>query len=390
MGRKPRRRTWGSVTERTRGKRYLLRWVENTPDGRKRVSKTFYGTYSQACAELARIQTAHAKDRPCPTVGYAYATWYLPWIERRCASGGLSERSAERYLRAWRLTIESKWGKTPLDAIKPLDVQQWLLTLTGSNARVAVIVMRKMLDFAVQYEVVDANRLKLDYEMPTAKTRKKGEGVYSLDDAREALRRLRDTPVEAPFLLACFGGLRVGESLGARASEVYRVEAHGASGAAVPVVRQMLRSSGRMSADGELKNRQSVRTAIIPGDEGERLLEIASERTAQGVEWLADRGDGLPLTQGSFGYFFREALGDDAIPLSNLRTSWRTFAQYEWGCDFDTLEMLMGHVLPGVTGSHYLKPSDAQLIDAFLVAYSAHLGTFGSKKGVYPGQDTPR
>ena len=44
------------------------------------------------------------------------------------------------------------------------------------------------------------------------------------------------------------------------------------------------------------------------------------------------------------------------IPFANLRNSWRTFAQFEWGVGYDTLELLMGHKLPGVTGQHYLVP----------------------------------
>lgn len=385
MGRKPRRRSWGSVTERARGKRYLLRWVENTPAGRKRVSKTFHGTYSQACAELARIQTEHAEDRPCPTVGYAYRTWYLPWLERKRESGGVSKSTFSAYERAWRLVIAPRWEKTPLDSIRPLDVQQWLLEQNRGNAKVAVVVMRKILDFAMQYEVVESNRMRLDYEMPTKATRSKRNTTYGMAKARAILARLRDTPAEAPFLLACFGGARVGESLGVKACEVYRVEAHGAIGAAVPIVRQMEQTDG-MSADGALKNPQSVRVTVVPGEEGARVLEIAKRRSDEGSEWLADRGDGMPMTQGQLFYWYRHVLGDDAIPFSNLRASWRTFAQYEWGCDYDTLEALMGHAIPGVTGAHYLKPSDEQIIDSFLAVYASYLGTFGNRKDVSPAQ----
>lgn len=70
-----------------------------------------------------------------------------------------------------------------------------------------------------------------------------------------------------------------------------------------------------------------------------------------------------------------EKLG--GIPFANLRNSWRTFAQFEWGVGYDTLELLMGHKLPGVTGQHYLRPSTEQLAEDFAAAYvkkQAHLG----------------
>lgn len=83
MPRKARRRAWGSVTEMTRGKKYVLRWVENTPSGRKRRSRTVYGTYREACNELAKIQATRCDERVMPTVGQLYEARYLPWLERK-------------------------------------------------------------------------------------------------------------------------------------------------------------------------------------------------------------------------------------------------------------------------------------------------------------------
>lgn len=39
MTRKQRRRAWGSIIEAKRGKKYILRWQENTPCGRKGVER---------------------------------------------------------------------------------------------------------------------------------------------------------------------------------------------------------------------------------------------------------------------------------------------------------------------------------------------------------------
>lgn len=78
MPRKARRRAWGSVTEAARGKKYVLRWVENTPQGRRRRSRTVYGTYREACSELAKIQATRCDERAMPTVGQLYEARYLP------------------------------------------------------------------------------------------------------------------------------------------------------------------------------------------------------------------------------------------------------------------------------------------------------------------------
>ncbi|MEG1750909.1 MAG: hypothetical protein RR241_03975, partial [Raoultibacter sp.] len=63
-------------------------------------------------------------------------------------------------------------------------------------------------------------------------------------------------------------------------------------------------------------------------------------------------------------YAWKRDAGEDIIPFANLRNSWRTFAQYDWCIDYDTLEVLMGHKLTGTTGEHYLKPTVDNLVNA--------------------------
>ena len=61
-------------------------------------------------------------------------------------------------------------------------------------------------------------------------------------------------------------------------------------------------------------------------------------------------------------YLWRSEVGGDAIPFANLRTSWRTFAKYDWGLDSETLEILMGHKLDGISGEHYIRPKVENLV----------------------------
>lgn len=86
MTRKQRRRAWGSITEAKRGKKCILRWQENTPCGRKRQTKTVYGTYREACTELDRIHVERTDDNPVLTIAQAYGTW-LELTFGSCRSG---------------------------------------------------------------------------------------------------------------------------------------------------------------------------------------------------------------------------------------------------------------------------------------------------------------
>lgn len=369
MPRKRKRRSWGSVTSVTKTK-HVLRWMENTPEGRKRRSRTVDCTYKEACFELSRLEVEHAEDRPVPTIGEAYRMWYLPWIDRRVEDGHAKVNTRDAYAICWRNVVAPRWDDVPVDSIEPAKVQEWLLTLSVGNANHAIVVLRKVLDFAVRYELVDANKFRLPYEMPVRKASVRRTDTFDLERAETVLERLREALVEAPYILACFGGARTGESLGVRAGEVELVESHGIKLAVVPIVRRMDKTGDAPLQDGDLKNPQSVRTAVIPEPYGTRLFEIAEARKVAHVEWIADRGDGLPFDVTGLKHAWNSAAKADAIPFANLRNSWRTFAQYEWGIDFDTLEILMGHIVPGVTGKHYLRPTVGNLIDAVARAVS--------------------
>lgn len=364
---KRKRRSFGSIKRVSRDK-HVIRWTDGAGDGPSRRTETVYGSYAEASARLAEIQTAiraRKGGQSQMTVGQAYERWFVPWMERRVADGKSKANSAKAYGKAWKLSVGPRWGDVQLSEVRPEQVQEWLLGLTASNASAALVVARKVGDFAAQFEVWESNRFRMPYEMPTSKVQLRSKRVYTLDEALRAWDAVRGTPAELPFLLACFGSARAGESLGVRADEVRGMESRGLELALVPIVRRM-EDGPEPLPDGDLKNPQSVRTIVIPPPYSLRVLDLASD----GREWLSPSGDGGPLAVPQLRASWDAATGDMRIPFANLRNSWRTFAQYEWGIDYDTLEQLMGHKLPGVTGNHYLRPTPEQLADSFAAAYS--------------------
>lgn len=362
MPRRKQRRAWGHIDEIVRGKKYVLRWTQNTPQGRKRPCETFYGTYREACARLDEIHVTVGDDKPVPTVGQALDMWYMPWLERRLAEGKIKQSTYKLYQRCIRLHVRPKWERTPVDSTPPLEIQKWLLGISRREATVSLLAMRTLMDMAVRYEVVDANRFDIKYELKH-ETRRSDTGiVYSLDKAREVFSAVRGSAIEPAVILSLFGSARVGEALGVMRSEVGLAESHGIAFAMVPIVRRVNRR-GEPMPDGDLKTPDSARTLIIPEPYGTRLAEIAERGIMPASEWLAPAPNGNTLSQDRLAYDWKRIMGDGCVPFSNLRNSWRTFAQYEWGIDYDTCEILMGHKLKGVTGEHYLKPSTAQMLD---------------------------
>lgn len=371
MARRSRRRSWGSITSKGRGT-YILRWMQNTPEGRKRCTKTVHGTYREACLELDRLHVELAEDRPVPTVAKAWAMWSEPYLDRSVSSGRMADVTADAYRRSWRLHVEPRWGRVPVDSVKAYEVQAWLLEYTPAVADQNLKTLRLVFRRASQWcEVADPVNGR-QFEMPTGGSAR-DRAVYTGADIRLVADHLRGNSVEAPFLLAACGGCRSGESLAVKACEVERVESGGHVYAAVEIVRQMPDTNGEPMPDGRLKTERSRRAVVLPPPASERLLELAGEAWV----WLADQGDGLPMGRNALGHRWRKAMEDAPvarIPFSNLRNSWRTVMLEELHMPWEVTEQLMGHRLPGVSGQHYIRPTVEQQIKAAVDAFNAHLG----------------
>lgn len=361
MPRKTRRRPWGSITEITRGKKYVLRWVQNTDKGRKRKSRTFYGTYAEADKELTRIRFENINDTPTMTIGDVINKWYLPWLMKRLEDGKIKQSTYDAYLDVIRRSVSPKWRNVPIDSISPIDVQEWIYSLNKHECVIAMVILKAAMDFPTKYELVETNKFRINYDIPRKSKPKQKSKLYTLEEADEMFRRVRGTDIEAAIILELFGSARVGESLGVKCTEVKLVERNGIKAAVVPIIRRADSYGGVILPDGDLKTPHSLRTVIIPEPYGTRLYEIAQENIA--YKWLTRLVDGRPMGCWMLRWRWPQIAGDDWITPSKLRNSWRTFAQFEWGIDFDTCEVLMGHQLPGVSGKHYIKPSDEQLID---------------------------
>lgn len=379
MPRRQRRRAWGSVTEISRGRKYVIRWVENTPAGRKRKSKTVYGTYREACMELDRLHVEKARDSPVPTIEEAYLKWVVPEVEASVESGTLARGTMDVIFRAWRKYVGPKWGSCPVDSLKPIELQDWMLALSSSMARMSILTLRKIYSSISGFVElpIDPFAANVKYRMPTRKTTERKKGTYTLAQASEIVGKIKGRRIEPGFIMACFGSCRSGESLGVKIHELERHDFDGRVFVSVPILRQMEGNGREPTPDGQLKTPHSVRIVVIPPPYSLRLLEIAEEREAFGTEWLCDGDDGMPINRTMTNREWKstcEELGIDFLPWSNLRQSWRTIMGVELGMPWDMLEMMMGHALPGVSGRHYIKPSREQIVRSFAGAFPGDLG----------------
>lgn len=379
MPRKKQRRSWGSVTEVKRGKKYVLRWLETTPEGRKRKTETVYGTYREACNRLDAIHAdvmTRKDDRRVMTIGEVAEKWWLPEIEDRLASGSLKPATARSYTLSWSAHVKERWGNVPCDKVRQGDVQDWLDTLTKATAKISIVVAQRIMDIAVMREESNANKFRAKYRIPTAgATRTKD--VLTQDEAEAVLARLRGSTLEAPFIMQCFGGCRVAESLAVAVDDISFETKKGELFAVAAIHRQASVKNGPPREIGDMKNEQSNRVTVIPPPYSVRLMEIHAARIAEGSRWVADKGDGETWSTQSASWSWKNRwakLGatEKNVTMQNLRPSWRTMAEMSWKVNDRLLELMMGHKLPGVTGRHYMRQDDKSLVDAFADEYLAN------------------
>lgn len=369
------RSSWGTLETVVRGCKYRIRYMGTDEMGvYRRMCETVHGSRAEASARRAALEVEHSREHHVPTVGQAHDLHWVPWADRRLERGEMSANARQQFDSTWRCHVAPKWTDVSLDAVRPADVEEWLLTKTRAVAMQCKTVLSRVMDRARFNEVTDNDPFSARLDLPSKGTTRPS-GAHTPDELREIWLALWGMPMEPAFLLMAFGSCRVGESLGVRALEVtYGLAENSVPVAVVPISRKV-GENGSVDPDGDLKTRESVRSVVLCGPMAKRLRDVASGLAAQGVEWLCDDGTGEPMGTHHFRDVFRRAVegaGCRWMSPQTLRRSWETVAHWTLHLEAEDRERMMGHKLPGVTGAHYDKPCTIDFVRAASRAYATH------------------
>lgn len=357
-----RRRVWGSITEVVRGKKYILRWVQNTPEGRKRKTETFYGTYSQADKHLNEIRLGSQNSR-VPTVGELWEAYEHPGLLEGVERGCYSLRTLKNYESKWKAHVAPRWASCPCTEVRVADVQEWLLTKSKSCGKIARAVLKITLDHAVMLEYIQSNPAAKDfrYGEDTAKQR----AIYTPEQLQQTWEAVRGTVAEVPFMLSAFAGLRVGEACGVALDCVEYREGH----AAITVVSQAT-EQGEDAAP--LKTQGSVRRVPLLDPYATRLREL-TEALPEWAAYTNDDGTGRPVRRWAVSDAWEQAIKASDLPylpMQTLRPAYETHLHWQRGLEIEKVSRIMGHARPFTTLQHYDRPTGDDLINAVLNANS--------------------
>lgn len=362
----PRKRSsWGSVTPFRQRGCWRIRWTEDSPQGRVRRCEVFRGTRRQAEGRLAEIRAScdpsYGGGR---RVGEVWASDYWP-----AAKPALRERTAEKYERSWRVHVAPRWAGVACPQVSPEAVREWLSTMTPTVAEAARCVLSLVMGRAVEVgacrsnPVSEVSRSRITYAEGTTRD----ATVWTLAQLSEGLDAMRGSWAEGVYVLAAFGGCRVGEALSPRLDELAFSVRDGVSVCTVEISRAVDKA-GKVVG---VKTAGSRRTVVVAGRAAERLREAAEAGLGRGDVWLADDGFGNPSGQ----YALRkewlrrcERAGIEPIPFTNLRNSFATSQHWERGVELEKVSRLMGHARTSTTLRHYDRPGAEDLVAAMVAS----------------------
>ena len=362
------RDSWGSLHYDAKRRTARIRYWAEGADGYRRRSKTIRNcTRKEAEAARAQLMLEHGEDAPCPTVAQVWERWTRPDYVRRYEEGDLSKRSLMQFDSAWKVHVSPRWSDVPVDEVRPLDVQQWLLDgKTQTQARAATSLLKMILEWAMRYEFVPSNVMRTKYTMPSKSTiTKRDKGTWSLAQLEQVWRCVHGQFIEPAFIMAAFGGCRVGESLGPTIEDVRPLDGHSVPMVAVDIVRQAENRGGMTDV---LKTDRSNRTTIIVGRAAKRITNLAASADCV---WLTNDGVGHFVKQSQLAKAWERLVPDEIRhPFTNLRNSWQTNMRWEMGLAPWIIEPMMGHIGDGVTGKYYDRPQEQMFAEQLEKAYA--------------------
>ena len=379
MPRRRQRSHWGTVIEVTPGKKYGIRWTEDTPQGRRKRYETFYGTRRQAYDRkdaIHQMVVARGTDKSSVTVGRAWEDWYLPSAEKRVENGKLKGRTLDQYRYIWSKYVEPRWSRVPVTEVAPIEIEEWLHTLTRSCGQRSKALLSNILKECIKRQVIQSNPTKVEMVESTLGS-ERDKGIWTLEELDELAWRFRDEPMFYSLVLMAFGSCRPGESLGPKLSEVGRCEVDGMVFVSVEVVRQVLPTTGEMTVDDDMKNRFSARTAYVPEPWCWALFRRVATAGPDEV-YVTDRGDGTHMSQDRIKSAWNSAFergvsgGIERHPWKNVRPAWETWMNWRNHVPREKIEKMMGHKGTGVTAVYYDRPLGVQLMEEVAASFKAH------------------
>lgn len=322
------------------------------------------GTAKEADRRLAELRIKYEGATDHMTLDQFWTSYYAPEMDERLAAS-----TTPGYRRVYNVDIKPRFGDTPMDDIKPRDIQEWISVMTNGKAKAAKRILSAILGRAFALGYVDDNVAQRRFVYPKAKAKgQRSKEVFGLAELDGVFREAKGEVWEGAYILAAFGGASREEACGVKLDEISFAQGY----AIVPIVRGVQRLDSEVKVLDWTKNEHRQRDLVIPPPYSMRLRELVAERKRDGDVWIADDGMGGPMNPNTMAKRYRDWFAIHPykyVPFGNLRNSYGTMME-SLGVDGMMVSKLLGHSQPSTFYKHYFRPSTEDKLDAINRALS--------------------
>ena len=258
----------GSITRHKKSGLHMARYWIETKDGRKR--KTIYGKKRKDVAdELVKVLSDGADGIFYNDENMNVGEYLDRWL-KDCVHGSVRQSTFDRDSYPIRVHIKPSLGRIKLKKLTARDVQRFYrdrldADLSPSTVHKIHTVLHKALSQAVRWSLIPRNVTEA-VKTPTSAPQEMRP--LSAEEARQLLEAARGDKFEALYVLAVTTGMRRGELLGLKWSDV------DLKNASLSVKRTLTRTdNGKRVTLGDPKTKKSRRTIRLTPQAVERLSE---------------------------------------------------------------------------------------------------------------------
>ncbi|MER8186515.1 site-specific integrase [Kitasatospora sp. NPDC094015] len=345
----------GTVTKRKDG-RYQAAVYVPQPDG-TRARKFVYGTTWEECDQKRReLVERDQQGISTPTRSAKLSEWLPYWLEH-FISPQRKRTTASKYEMHVRLYLLPHLGNKGLESLSPRDVRLFLAKVTAQSsaatAKESHKVLRTALTSACRDELISRNVAMM---VPPPRVVSRESRPWTLDETLAFLTAARRDPLYAAFVLAIALGMRRGEIVGLRWSDV------DLDGRALVVREQIQRVGGELYADttknGKRRPIPLPRIAIV-ALRWHRLRQAETRRTA-GEHWtetgyIFTTRTGRPVEPTNVYRSFRRIAADAKVPVVRMHDARHGTATLLVACGVSprVVMEILGHSQIGLTMNVY-------------------------------------
>jgi integrase len=328
----------GSIYRRADG--YWVGQVEagHYPNGRRRRARVVRRRRADVLAEMDRLRRVARSGRtPTPQTVERFLTW---WIEEVKATT-IAPKTLRTYRTVAKLWVGPHIGTVRLDKLRVTHVQDMVNALRRQDLSPRVVnqtlkLTRQALRYAVGTRLIDHNPAEHVRGVPVVGG---ADVALTADEARAVLTIASTDSLYALWWLALKYGLRIGELLELRWSDVDGDELH---------VRRSKTAAGTRTLP------------LIP--EARRVLrdhrETSRRREVLPIDgYVFCRPDGRPIDERRIGERWHELLDEAGVEHRRFHATRHTAATLllEAGVPLEVVSAILGHANLAITADIYAK-----------------------------------